>query len=315
MRSMTASTPPSASPETTPDRLAIGAGLVCYFMWGLLPLLLIGVARAGAAPFEIVAWRTLWSVPLAALLVIVMDRGVNLRAIVVQPRAMLVLLGSSALIAVNWTVYVWAANSGHILSASLGYYLNPLLNMAAGAVLFKERISRSGMIAIGLAALGVALQGVALGEFPWVSLVLAVSFCAYGIVRKGAAANAQTGLLVECLILAIPAAAYAVWLAHAGGGVFGKSATPTLLLMLCGPATVIPLALFAFAARRLPLTVIGFMQFLAPTLQFMVGIGEGEALTPLRIVSFGFIWAGVAVFAWAAWSRSQARTTLQPRQA
>ena len=142
-----------------------------------------------------------------------------------------------------------------------------------------------------------------MGEFPWISLILAFSFAGYGLVRKQAAVSAQTGLLVECLFLVLPALAYAVWLTHAGHGVFGRHTTPTLLLIVCGPATVIPLALFAFAARRLALTIMGFLQFIAPTLQFGCGLLVGEVLTPGRALSFIFIWAGVLVFAMGAWRR------------
>ena len=200
--------------------------------------------------------------------------------------------------------------SGRTISASLGYYLNPLLNMAAGAILFKEKIGRAGLIAIALASVGVVLQGAALGEFPWVSLVLAFSFCGYGVVRKSAAVEAQTGLLVECLILVLPALAYAAWLAHTGQGVFGKTPAATAALMIAGPATVVPLALFAFAARRLALSTLAFLQFISPTLQFFVGVETGETMTPLRAFSFVFIWAGVLVFAFGAWwrFRRQARS-------
>lgn len=261
--------------------------------------------RSGATVFEIVAWRTIWSVPLALVLVFAADRGAGLKALLATPRIIAALALSAVLIAVNWTVYVWAVDNGHTLSASLGYYLNPLLNMVVGAAFFRERMDRFGIIAMALAAVGVLIQGLALGEVPWVSLVLAFSFCGYGVVRKQAAVSAQTGLLVECLLLVIPAIAYAAFLTHAGQGVFGKHTTPTLLLIACGPATVVPLALFAFAARRLPLTLVGFLQFIAPTLQFGVGVLAGELLTPARILSFVFIWAGVAVFAFGAWTRTR----------
>ena len=159
------------------------------------------------------------------------------------------------------------------------------------------------MAAIALAAVGVLIQGIALGEFPWISLILAFSFAGYGVVRKQAAVSAQTGLFVECLFLVLPALAYAGWLSYAGQGVFGHKAAPTILLIFCGPATVVPLALFAFAARRLPLTIIGFLQFIAPTLQFGCGLFAGEVLTPGRALSFVFIWAGVLVFGLGAWMR------------
>ncbi|WP_174302003.1 EamA family transporter RarD [Caulobacter sp. S45] len=288
------------------DRIPVFAGLGCYLAWGLLPILFIWAGRVGAGAFEIVAWRTIWSLPCVAALVFITGQAASLRRL--RPSTWAALALSSFLIAVNWSTYVWAVSAGRTISASLGYYILPLLNMAAGAVLFEERISRTGWIAVALAATGVGLQGLALGEFPWVSVVLALSFCGYGIVRKKAAVEAQVGLLVECLILFAPAVAYTVWLSHNGHGVFGVTPAATGLLMLCGPATVLPLALFAFAARRLPLSVMGFLQFISPTLQFMVGFEAGESLTPLRILSFGFIWAGVLTFAGQLWfARAGAR--------
>ncbi len=286
-----------AQPTSTQPagRAPLMAGLACYFMWGLLPILFLWASSLGARAFEIVAWRTIWSVPCAALLVLATGQA---KSLVRLPRAtVLALLVSALLIGINWSTYVWAVSNGKTISASLGYYLSPLLNMAAGAWLFHERIGRAGKVAIALAIVGVVLQGVALGEFPWVSLVLALSFGGYGVIRKKTAVQAQTGLLVECLVLVVPAAAYAIWLTHSGHGVFGATPAATTALMLGGPATVIPLALFAFAARRLPMTSIGFLQFITPTLQFFVGIEAGESLTPLRAVSFGFIWLGVLVFA------------------
>jgi chloramphenicol-sensitive protein RarD len=296
--------PPASSPPFG-DRSPLIAALICFTLWGLLPILFIWADRQGAGAFEIVAWRTIWSAPCAIALVLATGQGPALRNLPLKTIGALTL--SAVLIAVNWSTYVWAVSSGRTISASLGYYLNPLLNMGAGALLFQERIDRSGRIAIACAAVGVVLQGVALGEFPWVSLVLAFSFCGYGIVRKSAAVEAQTGLLVECLILVLPAAAYALWLQHTGHGVFGKTPAATLALTLAGPATVVPLALFAYTARRMPLTALAFLQFIAPTLQFMVGVETGEAMTPLRAVSFVFIWAGVLIFAIAAWRRSRAQ--------
>lgn len=283
------------------DRTPMIAGMACFTFWGLLPILFIWSSRLGAGPMEIVAWRIIWSLPCAIALVFIAGQGAHLRRLKLKTFGALAL--SAALIAINWSIYVWAVCSSHTISASLGYYLNPLLNMAAGALLFKERIDRPGRIAIALAAVGVVLQGIALGEFPWVSLALAFSFCGYGIVRKSAAVEAQAGLLVECLFLMIPAIAYAVYLTHAGQGMFGKTPMATLALVLGGPSTVIPLALFAFAARRMPLTSMGFLQFIAPTLQFLVGVENGETMTSLRAFSFVFIWAGVLVFVFDVWQK------------
>jgi chloramphenicol-sensitive protein RarD len=295
----------SLADKPADDRAPLTAALVCYTFWGLLPILFIWAQRLGAFALELVAWRTIWSLPCAAALVLATGQGAALRSL--PRKTIAALLLSATLIAANWTVYVWAVGTRHTISASLGYYLTPLLNMAAGALLFKERISRAGQIAIALAAMGVVLQGVALGEFPWVSLVLALSFGGYGIVRKAVVVEAPTGLLVECLFLVVPAIAYAAFLIQGGHGVFGKAPMVSVALALSGPATVLPLALFAFAARRLPLTVMGFLQFISPTLQFLVGIETGEAMTPLRAVSFVFIWAGVLVFAVGAVLKSRAQ--------
>ena len=290
------------------------AALVCYVAWGLLPILFIAAGSAGAGAFEIVAWRTIWSLPCAAILVFATGRWEELTRL--SGGTWRALLLSSVLIAVNWSTYVWAVEAGRTISASLGYYILPLLNVAVGAALFRERISRTGQAAIALAGVGVLLQGLALGEFPWVSIVLAISFCGYGVVRKTAQVEAQVGLLAECLILIVPAVLYAVWVARTGHAAFGARPLVTGLLMLCGPATVVPLALFAFAARRLPLSALGFLQFIAPTLQLMVGVEVGEGLTPLRIVSFAFIWAGVSVFAVGAWlDRRTTTRAVSPRSA
>jgi chloramphenicol-sensitive protein RarD len=284
------------------------AGLICYTLWGLLPLLFHAAARAGTSPFEIVAWRAIWSLPLALLLVILVGHGAGFRALAAAPKELRALLVSALLIGCNWSLYVWAVDNGQTISASLGYYINPLLNMLAGAVLFGERIDRPGQIAIALAVIGVTIQGAALGTFPWVSLLLGSSFCAYGVVHKKIRADAQTGLLVECAILLLPAVAYALWLEHADMGVFGRRSEATALLLFCGPATVIPLVAFAFAAQRVKLTVLGFMQFISPTLQFAIGLADGETVTPLSAASFLFIWAGVAVFALGARRRMLATT-------
>ena len=289
----------TSAPDGGADRAALGSALACYTLWGLLPILFIWAGRAGAGAFEIVAWRTLWSLPCAAALALVVGRRGGLAGIGRATLGLLVL--SAVLIAVNWSTYVWAVEAGRTLSASLGYYILPLLNMALGAAVFHEKIPRLGWAAMALAAVGVALQGLALGAFPWVSLVLALSFGGYGVVRKVARVEAIAGLLVECLILFAPAAAYAAWLGASGRGLFGVKLDASLLLALGGPATVIPLALFTFAARRLRLSTVAFAQFVTPTLQFMVGVEAGESLTPLRMLSFGFIWLGVAIFAAAPW--------------
>lgn len=283
-------------------------------MWGFIPLVFQAMGRTGADAWEIMAHRMVWSLLFAGVLALVLGRLPAVRAVLANRRAMGWLALSTALIAINWTTYVFAVNSGRTLDASLGYYLNPLLNMAAGAWLFKERLSRLGLVAIALAGVGVALQAAALGHLPWISLLLAFSFCAYGIIRKRVEADALPGLLVECLLLALPAALWLAWLMQQGTGHFGTTPSATLWLLLAGPVTVVPMVLFAWAARRMPYSTMGFLQFLAPSMVFVIGVLQGEPLGWLRGISFGFIWAGAVVFALGALlaSRRSRRAAIAP---
>ena len=283
------------TPSPTPGaeaRLALGAGIGCYLIWGFVPLVFQAIGHMGVSPWEIVAQRTLWAVPSALVFVLAARQGRQVLQVFRNPRVLAWLTLSALLIGSNWLLYIWAVNSGRVLETSLGYYINPLLAMAAGALIFREHIDRIGLTAIALAGVGVAIQ--------------AVSFCGYGIVRKRVEADAQTGLLVECLILSLPGLAYILWLERAGAGHFGADLPTTLWLLACGPITATPLMLFAWAARRIPLSFMGFLQFMGPTIGFAIGIAQGEAFTPVRAVSFAFIWSGAAVFAFGAWRRSRA---------
>ncbi|HEV2532634.1 EamA family transporter RarD [Phenylobacterium sp.] len=295
----------TTSSEPGDSRLALGAGIGCYLIWGFVPLAFQAMGRLGVGPFEILAHRILWSLPPAALFVWLAGQGGQVRVVLRRPKVLAWLGLSSLLVAINWIIFIWSVNAGHLLEASLGYYILPLINMAAGAALFRERIDRLGYLAMALAAVGVAVQALAIGAVPVISVALAVSFGGYGIVRKRVAADAQTGFLVECLAVGIPALAYIVWLAKTGHGHFGTGAGVTAWLLAAGPMTAIPLVLFAWAARRIPLSFMGFLQFLSPTISFVIGLVEGEAFTVLRALSFLFIWAGAAVFLWGAWTRAR----------
>jgi chloramphenicol-sensitive protein RarD len=286
-------------------RLAPAAGIACYTIWGLVPLVFQAIGRLGASPWEILAHRIVWGAPAGLALVLIARQGGAVRAVFRQPRTLGWLALSALLIAVNWSAYIWAVNSGRVLETSLGYYILPLLNMAAGAALFGEKPDRMGVAAMALAGVGVALQTWALGRLPMVSLFLALSFGGYGLVRKHVTAEAQTGFLVECLLLGVPALAYLGWLQAHGVGRFGHGAAVTSWLVACGPITAVPLVLFAWAARRIPLSAMGFLQFISPTLTFVIGVAQGESFGFLRAVSFGFIWAGVAVFGVAALRNSR----------
>ncbi len=288
------------------ERAAVLAGAACYLFWGFVPLLFQAAARAGAGPWEIVAWRVLWALPAAGALVLVTRRGGAVARVFAEPRTLGLLALSAALIGVNWSLFVWAVDQGRMLDASLGYYLTPLLNMASGLILFRERIDRIGWIAIALAVAGVAVETAAHGGLPLAALGMSASFAIYGVVRKAVAADAQTGLFVECVLLAPVAIAYGAWAqAHGVGHAFEPWAG--FLLFLGGPVTVVPLATFAWAVRRMPLSTLGFLQFIAPTLQFVIGVEDGERLSPLGLSAFVFIWTGVAVYACGAWRRERRR--------
>lgn len=297
--------PPAPPPGGSP-RLALGAGIGCYLIWGFVPLVFQVLGHRGVGPWEILAQRTFWAIPAAGVFVLAARQGGQVAAVFRTPKTLAWLALSALLIATNWSTFIWAVNSGKLLETSLGYYITPLINMAAGALLFRERIGRLGQLAMALALAGVAVQAVALGHLPWVALVLAVSFGGYGIVRKQVAADAQTGLFVECLLLGAPGLLYVLWLQAQGGGHFTADPVTAAWLVACGPITALPLVLFSWAARRIPLSAMGFLQFIGPTISFAIGLVEGEAFTPLRAVSFGFIWAGAGVYAFGAWKRSRA---------
>ena len=283
------------------DRSAFAAGLGCYVLWSGLSLLFMAMAKHGAEPWEILADRCLWSLPWAAGILVLSRQAPEVLSILRAPRTLLWLAFSATLVSVNWAIFIWASTNGHKLDASLAYYINPLLNMAAGAVLFRERFSRVGAAAVGLACAGVALQGLAVGHPPWLALSMAFSFWGYGVIRKRVAASAQAGLFVECLMLAPLGLIYLLWLGAQGHNHLGAGLVVTLLILSTGPATVIPLALFAFAARRLPLSTMGFLQFVMPTALFAIAMATGEPLTPLRVLSFAFIWGGVALYSVNSW--------------
>jgi len=292
---------PSAAAPGGQSRQALAAGLAGYVIWGLIPALFILAGRAGASPLEILAQRTLWSAPWAGLLVVMAGHGGQVARVFRSPSLLGLLAVSALMIVSGWAVYVWAVNNGHNIEASLGYYINPLLNMAIGATFFRERINAIGLAAIALATVGTILQAVAIGHPPLIALFLAVTFTIYGIIRKRVSVDAQAGLFVESLLMWLPGLALTLWLLHTGQARFGRDLPLTLLLLAMGPVTVAPLAFFAWTTRRLPLSTVGFLQFTGPTLGFLIGLVVGERLNLLGVVSFAFIWAGVALFMFGAW--------------
>lgn len=289
-----AETPPPDPARLDPARA--GAALVTgYVIWGLSPLFY--KLLAFASPTEIVLHRAIWSVPLLALLLIVARRWTPAVSVLAEPKKLALLGGTALLIGANWWTFIYAVNSGQVLEISLGYYVNPLMNMAVGVFIASERFGRLRQLAVALAALGVVNQVVTVGELPLIALFLAVSFTAYGYLRKTMAVDGRIGLFWETLIIAIPSLAALGFVEFGGGdGHFRDGWSEALLLMLSGVMTVGPLLFFLTGARGSSFAVIGAAQFIAPTLQFCVGLVYGEVFTAAHALTFALIWLGLAVF-------------------
>lgn len=270
--------------------------IVCYVLWGFLPLLFAALEKVGAV--TIVADRTIWSLLLVGGIVLVTRRVDELRVAFRDRRTLLNLAISSVLLAANWLVYVYAVASGQALQGSFGYFINPLMNVALGMALLGERLTRWQAVAIGVAVIAIVVQAAGIGGIPIVALGIAVTFALYGFVRKTARVESATGLLAETLILVPFAVAYLGYTFVRDGGP-GLHADPyyLLLLILTGPATAVPLLLFAFAVRRLRLTTIGMLQYLSPSIQFLLAIFVlGEPINTTQLLSFGLIWLSLIIY-------------------
>ena len=269
--------------------------LLAYLMWGVLPVYMKSVAPAGAV--EILCHRILWSVPFAALIISLRRQWPTVVSAITSKRTFLLLCVTSITITSNWLLYTWAVVNEHILEASLGYFINPLFYIIVGVFVLKEKLTRLQLVAISLAFLGVSILTVASGVVPWIALSLAISFTAYGYIKKTVEVGAMAGLFIETLIVS-PIALICMIVFAKNGQLAFISSPPSFatLLVLAGPFTVIPLFLFATAARKISLSVLGFLQYLGPSIQFFLGLYYGEILTTERIICFAFIWAALAIF-------------------
>ncbi|RPE79742.1 EamA family transporter RarD [Vulcaniibacterium tengchongense] len=269
-----------------------------FVLWGLMPL--FWHLLKAVPSLQIVAHRIVWgALMVGAWLLWKQGRG-WLRAILARPRAAGMLALSGLLIAFNWGLYIWAVNAGHVVETSLGYFINPLLNVVLGVAFLHERLNRTQWAAVGLATAGVAWLALRYGQPPWIALALALSFGLYGLVRKLVAVDAVAGLGAESVYLFLPALALMLWgESHGMGGFLGGWGWRLdLLLVLGGALTALPLIGFAYAVRRVPLSVVGLMQYIAPTLQFLLGVlFFREPFDATRAFGFACIWAGLAVFA------------------
>jgi len=298
-----------AAPPSPPAPLS-ASGLVpalgAYLIWGFLPLYLLLVRSVPA--IEFVGWRIIWTLPLCLLIVAYRRQFPELLTALKSPRSLMALGASAALIAVNWFVYIWAIMAGEVYAASIGYYLNPLINVLLGTLFLGERLSRRQWLAVAVALVAVVLLAAGALTSLWISLTLAFTFGLYGLVRKQVAVGSLPGLTIESAILLLPAAAIAAWYAASPqGSSFGHDAWLSSLIIFSGVVTAVPLLLFAIAARRMDYSTLGFIQYLAPTIVFFLGLFVFEQpLAPIKLVSFVLIWVAVAIFASDLWARRRA---------
>jgi chloramphenicol-sensitive protein RarD len=270
-------------------------GLGAYALWGVLPLYFKALIHVGAT--QIVAHRILWSLLFLGTLATLWGKWPLIRAALANRRVALTLLLTATLIGINWLVYIYAVVSRHVLEGSLGYYLNPLVNVLLGVFLLKEKLSRLQKAAVVLAGSGVAILALGAGGAIWISLTLAASFAVYGFLRKVAPVESLEGLWIETLFLAPLALGWVLWVTRTGESAFLDSRITDLLLILGGALTAIPLLLFTAAAKRLPYSTLGFLQYVAPSLQFLLAVLVfGEPLTRAHIVCFAAIWIALAIF-------------------
>ncbi len=284
--------------------LAVTAGT--FVLWGVVPLYWHLLKTVPA--MQIMAHRVIWSTVLVVGWLLLRGGWGWLRTIAAQPRALPALALSSVVIAFNWALYIWAVNAGHVVETSLGYFINPLINVVLGVLVLGERLRRLQWVAIGCAAVGVAWLTWQAGSPPWIALGLAVSFALYGLVRKLVSVDPVGGLGVESLYLVLPALAYLGWAeAGHGGGFTGEWSLGTdLLLVFGGVVTAVPLIGFAYGVRRIPLSVVGLLQYIAPTMVLLLGVWFfHEPFDAARALGFGAIWLGLAVYAgeglWRSW--------------
>ncbi len=277
-------------------RAGVASGFVAYVLWGLFPLYW-GFLEP-ASPSEVLAARVVFSLVSLAVLVTVVGQWGEVRAVLADHRTLGILTVAAFIVSVNWGVFIWAVANDHVVDASLGYFINPLVSVALGVVVLRERLRRLQWLAVGIATVAVAYATLSVGRVPWIALVLAFSFGIYGLAKKLAGVDAIASLTVEMLVLTPVALAYIAWLASRGDLVFGSQGLGHALLMFgAGPVTALPLLLFGFAAHRVPLSVLGPLQYVAPSLQLVLGVWVlGEVMSTQRWLGFVGVWIALVVF-------------------
>lgn len=287
----------AAQTSVVADRGGFFAAFTAFFIWGLLPIYIHALAPTPAV--QIMAHRVIWAcVFVFAYLAWKRNLGKVWTALA-DPRARLLLASSAVLITINWLVYVWAIANNHVVEASLGYFINPLVSVLLGVFVLKERLSRPQWTAVAMAALGVLWLTLHVGHPPWIALALALSFGTYGLIRKQVVVDSVAGLGVETILIAPIMLVYLIWTLYVGTFAFGTyGARVDVLLVLSGAATAIPLVLFAYGVRRVPLSTIGLLQYVGPTLQLLSGVYLfHEPFTHTQLIGFGLIWSALVVYA------------------
>ncbi|MEU5859620.1 MULTISPECIES: EamA family transporter RarD [unclassified Nonomuraea] len=296
-----------------PDlRRGVLFGIAAYTMWGLFPLYWPLLKPSGAV--EILAHRMVWSLVAVVAVLAVRRHWSWFRELARQPRKLVLLAIGAVVITVNWGTYIYAVNTGHVVESALGYFINPLVSVLFGVLVLRERLRPLQWTAVGFAALAVVVLTVDYGRLPWIALTLAVSFGVYGLVKKQANVAATESLAVETLVLLLPALGYLIYLEFAGGATFGQEgAGHALLLVGAGIITAVPLIFFGAAAIRVPLSTVGVLQYIAPILQFVVGVTiAGEVMPPSRWIGFSIVWLALAIFTYDSFRA--ARTAARVRR-
>jgi chloramphenicol-sensitive protein RarD len=272
------------------------AGIGAYTLWGLFPIYWRLLKQVPAT--EILAHRIVWSLAFVALLLILQRDWQWIKGTIHDRRTMVVYTLAAILLSINWFTYIWAVNAGYVVEASLGYFINPLVNFMLGVIFFKEKLRGGQVAAVILAVLGVVYLTVSYGSLPWIALVLAFSFGTYGLIKKTASLESMHGFSLETAVLFLPALGFLLYRGASGVGAFMHLGTATtLLLILAGPVTSIPLLMFGYAARSIPLSMLGFIQYITPTMQFMLGVFVYNEPFPLaRLVGFSMIWLALLLY-------------------
>lgn len=270
--------------------------LLAYFLWGLFPV--YWKQLEGIPAIQLIGHRIVWSCVFMVLLLAVMGQLSRLRPLLRDERVVLTYALAGLLLAGNWLTYVWAVTHGYIVEASLGYFINPLFSVLLGLVVLRERLRLWQWTAIGLAAVGVGYLTLIYGRLPWIALALTATFGLYGLVTKTAPLDALDGLTLETGLIFLPAAGFLLWQELQGRGAFGHMGLTADLLMLgSGAVTAVPLVFFGLAVRRVPLSAVGILQYLAPTLQFLLGVlAYHEPFTPTHLVGYSLVWLALVIF-------------------